>query len=129
MAVSRFSPHPREALELVRFLCSGQMQAQRSRALSVPPTRRALYEKPEVLQANPFFASLSQAFQSDVVVLRRADVTGKNYERVSEAYIQAVHSVLTRKQSAPDAAVALETELIRVTGFTTGLPSKGSAHS
>jgi len=58
------------------------------------------------------------------VVSRPSDVAGKNYEDVAEAYIQAVHSVLTRQQSAPEAAAALEKELIRITGFRKGPPSR-----
>jgi trehalose/maltose transport system substrate-binding protein len=123
LAVSRFSSHPREALELIRFLSSEHMQVERARALSVPPTRSRLYEMPEVLGPNPYFAQLSQAFRTDVVVSRPSDVAGKNYEQVTEAYIQAVHSVLTRKQTAPEAAEALEKELIRITGFKKGPPS------
>jgi trehalose/maltose transport system substrate-binding protein len=128
LAVSRFSTHPREALELVRYLSSGHVQVQRSRALSVPPTRHHLYELPEVLEPNPYFAPLSQAFRTNAVVSRPSDVAGKNYEDVTEAYIQAVHSVLTRQQSAPEAAAALEKELIRITGFKSGPPSRGSAY-
>jgi trehalose/maltose transport system substrate-binding protein len=41
---------------------------------------------------------------------------------VSDAYIQAVHSVLTGEKSAPDAAVALENELVGITGFKHGPP-------
>jgi trehalose/maltose transport system substrate-binding protein len=78
----------------------------------------------EVLEPNPYFAPLSQAFRTGVVVSRPSNVAGKNYEDVSEAYIQAVHSVLTRQQSAPEAAAALEKELIRITGFKTGPPSR-----
>jgi trehalose/maltose transport system substrate-binding protein len=125
LAVSRFSAHPREALELVRYLSSDHLQVGRSRALSVPPTRQRLYEMAEVLQRNPYFAPLSQAFSTNGVVSRPSDVAGKSYEDVAEAYIQAVHSVLTRKQSAPEAAAALEKELIRITGFKTGPPSRG----
>lgn len=124
LAVSRFSTHPREAVELVRYLSSEHLQVERSRALSVPPTRSRVYEMPEVLEPNPHFAQLGQAFRTDVVVLRPADVVGKNYEQVTEAYIQAVHSVLTRKQNAPEAAEALEKELIRITGFKKGPPSR-----
>jgi trehalose/maltose transport system substrate-binding protein len=125
LAVSRFSAHPHEALELIRYLCNGRVQAQRSRTLSVPPTRPRLYELPEVLEPNPYFAQLSRAFRTGAVILRPSDVTGKNYEDVTEAYIAAVHSVLTREQSAPEAAAALEKELIRITGFQKGPPANG----
>jgi hypothetical protein len=49
-------------------------------------------------------------------------VTGKKYEDVSNAYMQAVHSVLTGKKRAPEAAATLEKELVRITGFKTGPP-------
>jgi hypothetical protein len=41
---------------------------------------------------------------------------------VTNAYIKAVHSVLTHEQSAPDAASALENELASITGFKKGSP-------
>jgi trehalose/maltose transport system substrate-binding protein len=49
-------------------------------------------------------------------------VVGRNYDDVSHAYAQAVHSVLTRKNSAPEAAAELETELEHITGFAKGPP-------
>jgi trehalose/maltose transport system substrate-binding protein len=125
LAVSRFSAHPREALELVRYLCSRDVQVKRSRVLSQPPTRPELYELPEVLEPNPRFALLSQAFQTGIV-LRPSAVSGKKYEDVTEAYIRAVHSVLAGEKSAPEAAAALEKELVRITGFKKGPPHERS---
>jgi trehalose/maltose transport system substrate-binding protein len=127
LAVSRFSPHPREALELVRFLSRRDVQAKRSRVLSAPPTLPELYDLPEVLEPNPRFALLSQAFRTGMVS-RPSSVTGKKYQDVTDAYIQAVHSVLNAEKSAPEAAAALENELVRITGFKKGLPPRGSAH-
>jgi trehalose/maltose transport system substrate-binding protein len=124
LAVSRFSAHPREALELVRYLSRRDVQVQRSRVLSQPPTLPELYNHPEVLEPNPRFALFSQAFQTGIV-LRPSNVTGKKYQDVSDAYIQAVHSVLNGEKSAPAAAVALENELVRITGFKTGPPPAG----
>ena len=126
LAVSRFSAHPREALELVRYLSGRDVQVKRSRVLTEPPTRPELYELPEVLEANPRFALLSRAFRTGIVS-RPSDVTGKKYQDVTDAYIQSVHSVLTREQSAPEAAAALEKELVRLTGFKKGPPQKGPA--
>src|SRR5467141_3978074 len=125
LAVSRFSAHPREALELVRYLCSRDVQVKRSRVLTEPPTRPELYELPEVLEANPQFALLSRAFRTGIVS-RPSAVTGKKYEDVTDAYIRAVHSVLTGEKSAPEAAAALEKELVRITGFKKGPPHERS---
>jgi trehalose/maltose transport system substrate-binding protein len=121
LAVSRFSAHPREALALVRYLSGKEVQVKRSRVLSQPPTLPELYDLPEVLEPNPHFAVLSQAFRTGTVS-RPSNVTGKTYQAVTDAYIQAVHSVLTGEKSAPEAAAALENELVRVTGFKKGSP-------
>jgi trehalose/maltose transport system substrate-binding protein len=127
LGVSRFSAHPREAVELVRYLSSRDVQVRRSAVLSVPPSLPELYDLPEVLERNPRFALLSQAFRTGIVS-RPSTVTGKKYEVVTDAYIQAVHSVLTGEKSAPEAAAGLEKELIRITGFKKGPPPRGSAH-
>src|SRR6266403_1897169 len=121
LAVSRFSAHPREALELVRYLTRRDVQVKRSRVLSQPPTLPELYNLPEVLELNPRFDLLSQAFRTGIVS-RPSDVTGKKYQEVTDAYIQAVHSVLTGEKKAPEAAASLEDELVRTTGFKKGPP-------
>ena len=126
LAVSRFSAHPREALELVRYLSRSDVQVKRSRVLSEPPTLPELYDRPDVLEPNPRFALLRQAFRTGVVS-RPSNVTGKKYQDVTDAYVQAVHSALTGEKSAPEAATALENELVRITGFKKGPPPGQSA--
>jgi trehalose/maltose transport system substrate-binding protein len=127
LAVSRFSAHPREALELVRYLTRRDVQEKRSRVLSQSPTLPELYNLPVVLAPNPRFDLLSQAFRTGMVS-RPSNVTGKKYQDVTDAYIQAVHSVLTGEKGAPEAAAALENELVRITGFKKGPPLGKSAH-
>ena len=126
-AVSRFSAHPREALKLVRYLSRRDVQVKRFRVLSQPPTLPELYNVPEVVEANPRLALVSQALQTGTVS-RPSNVTGQKYQDVTDAYIQAVHSVLTGKRSAPEAAAALENELVRTTGFKKGSPPGKTAH-
>jgi trehalose/maltose transport system substrate-binding protein len=127
LAVSRFSAHPREALDLVRYLTRRDVQVKRSHVLSQPPTLPELYNLPEVVEPNPRFNLMSQAFRTGIVS-RPSDVTGKNYENVTDAYISAVHSVLTGEKGAREAAAALENELVRITGFKRGPPLGKSAH-
>jgi len=121
LAISRFSAHPREALDLVRYLTRRDVQVKRSRVLSQPPTLPELYSLPEVLESNPRFALLSQAFRTGMVT-RPSNVAGKKYQEVTDAYIEAVHSVLTGEKGAPEAAAALGDELVRTTGFRKGPP-------
>ena len=125
LAVSRFSAHRRESLELVRYLSSKDVQVKRSRVLAEPPTLPELYDLPAVLESNPRFALLSQAFRTGSVS-RPSAVTGKKYQEVTDAYIGAVHSVLTGERSAPNAGAALENELVRITGFKKGSPPGNS---
>jgi len=124
LAVSRFSAHPREAIELVRYLTRKDVQVRRSSVLSQPPTLRELYNLPEVLEPNPRFDLLSQAFRTGMVS-RPSNLGGMKYQDVTDAYIQAVHSVLTGEKSAQESAATLETELVRITGFKTGPPPAG----
>src|SRR5258707_399582 len=124
LAVSQFSAHPREALELVRYLTRRDVQVKRSRLLSQPPTLPELYNLPEVSETNPRFVLLNQAFRTGVV-LRPSNIAGKKYQDVTDAYIQAVHSVLTDEKGAPEAIAALERELVRITGFKVGPPHSG----
>src|SRR5882762_10012295 len=121
LGVSRFSAHPREAVELVRYLSRRDVQVKRSSALAVPPTLPELYDMPDVLERNPRFALLSRAFRNGIVS-RPSNVTGEKYQDVTDAYIQAVHSVLTGEKIASAAAVDLEKDLIRITGFKKGPP-------
>jgi len=125
-AVSRFSAHPSEALRLVRYLTSPEVQLRRFQLISDIPTRPELFERPDVLAVNPHFALLDQALRNGVVS-RPANVTGNKYEDVSNAYIQGVHSVLMSEKAAPQAAADLEKELVRITGFRTGPPPSDSA--
>ena len=125
-AVSRFSAHPSEAIRLVRYLTSPDAQLKRFQLIAGIPTRPALLERPEVREVNPHFALLSLALRNGVVS-RPANVAGTKYEDVSNAYILAVHSVLTGEKTAPQAAADLERELVRITGFKTGPPPSYSA--
>jgi trehalose/maltose transport system substrate-binding protein len=103
------------------------MQLKRARELSQPPTVPELYNLPEVLESKSRLDLLSQAFRTGIVS-RPSNVTGEKYQQVSDAYIQAVHSVLTGEKGAPEAAAALEDELVRSTGFKKGPPLGKSAH-
>jgi trehalose/maltose transport system substrate-binding protein len=127
LAVSRFSAHRQEALELVRYLSRRDVQVKRSRVLSEPPTLPELYDLPEVLEPHPGFALLNLAFRTGTVS-RPSNVTGTKYQAVTDAYIQAVHSVLAGQKSAPEAAAGLEHELSRITDFKKGPPPSWPAH-
>lgn len=121
-AVSLHSAHRQEAVALVRFLIRAQIQAseKESRAGGLPG-QPVVYEPPSISkpQVRPKGAA-SQRVSN--IVTRPSVATGPAYERATKAYFIAVHSVLTGRKAAPEAAAELEKQLIEITGFGTGPP-------
>lgn len=115
LAVSRTSAHPREALELIRFLLQRDAALKRERESPEPPRQQELYDLPEILEPYPRLAASRQ--HPGRVVARPSIISGEKYEDVSRAYIRALHSVLTGEESPSVAAAALEKQLIQITGF------------
>lgn len=93
LAVSRYSKHPEIAADLVKYLTSPEEQKRRAIQAAHNPSVMALYKDPEVLNANPFYASLLETFTN--AVARPSQVTGSKYNSVSSAFIHAVHDVLS----------------------------------
>ena len=122
LAVSRTSVHPREALELIRFLVRGDAQLMRSSEHSEPPKDLEVYELPSILKAYPELGKSRD--RKGGLVARPSVAAGAKYEGVTRAYIGAVHSVLTREKTASAAAAELEKELVNITSFRTGPPSQ-----
>jgi len=131
-SVSKYSAHPREAAEFVKFLTSRQSQLRFTRELGWTPTRSDLYDDPNVLLVNPYFRWLKDSLPR-IAVARPAGVARKSYTAVSDAYAQAVHSVLTGEQDPANAMAALEKRLSRLeedgnwkpvqrSGISTGSP-------
>ena len=111
--VSRYSAHPREAAMLVRYLSGREEQITRCRNTTDAPTISQLYNDPELLPTNPQFPRVLEVFRKGIV-MRPSKAAGKMYPDVSRAYWEAVHSVLTRQKSAPQAAAELQLELERI---------------
>ena len=116
LAVSKYSKHPEAAAALVLYLTGEAEQKRRAIKGSVNPTYPALYQDAEILAANPFFAELSANFTA--AVPRPSTVTGNNYNRVSNAFWEAVHAALsgTAKADATIPALAQKLDEIRKNG-------------
>jgi len=99
---------------LVRFLCRPDVQLGRSLKIGGAPTIPALYSGDDLMAANPYFSTILKAYR-DGGVLRPSTTTGKKYPEVSQAYSEAVHSVLVGRKTAADAASDLQTELMQIT--------------
>jgi trehalose/maltose transport system substrate-binding protein len=122
LGVSRSSAHPQEAIAFIRSLVHRDLQSRQERAHSETAAQPELFDLP--LELEPYARSANGSEKRSGLVARPSIVSGSAYEQVTRAYVQAVHSVLTREKSAPDAAAALEKELVKITGFKTGPPAK-----
>lgn len=114
LAVSKFSAHPAQAADLVLYLTSAAEQKRRAIKVGFHPTYPSLYSDKEILDANPFFASLADVFKS--AVPRPSTVTAAKYNQVSAAFWNAVHAVLAKQKPAKAALSELAASLDRVKG-------------
>jgi trehalose/maltose transport system substrate-binding protein len=119
LAVSRFSAHPQEAMALLRFFIDDERASERNLAPAPEHSQPELYDLPWRVGAN---TSSQKSGSPPRIISRPSDVTGQAYEKVSKAFMQRVHSVLTHERSASDAAALLERELVVITGYKTGPP-------
>ena len=120
LAVPRSSAHPQEAVALIRFLIARELRSKTDPSQPEPGVELQLYDLPQILQANG--SSHQPSKQSSRLVSRPSNVAGHAYKKVTEAYFQAVHSVLIGERTAEMAATALEKQLVDLTGFKTGPP-------
>jgi trehalose/maltose transport system substrate-binding protein len=121
LAVSRSSRHQEQAIGLVRYLLRKETELEESRTHSEPPKFPERFELPTILKAYQHLQSAGGK-PGGRLVARPSTITGEKYDEVSRSYIRAVHSVLEGKAKAADAAVALEKELVKITGFEVGKP-------
>ncbi|GEK47605.1 sugar ABC transporter substrate-binding protein [Bisbaumannia pacifica] len=112
LAVSRYSENPELAADLVAFLTGEAEQKRRAIEGSYNPTLERLYADEEVLAAVPFFGTLYDTFAN--AVARPSAATGESYGRVSNAFFDTTHSVLSGEMSATDALPQLEGQLRRL---------------
>ena len=123
LGVSKFSAHPAEAIKFVEFLHKKQIEIEVEQAKSGPRWKRLeLVELPKLLDEAYPWARKPGDVPGGILISRPSAVSGAKYEEVSEAYTEALQSVLTHKSTAPAAAAKLEKELVQITGFKTGRP-------
>jgi len=119
LAVSSHSVHRQEAIEFVRFLIRAQGQPSGKNDNVSAGGQPEFYDLPSI--SGPYDSETSEPHGSGVIS-RPSGTAGRAYERVTKAYIAAVHSVLTGERGAPEAAADLEKQLIAITNFRTGPP-------
>jgi trehalose/maltose transport system substrate-binding protein len=112
LGVSKYSQHPKEAADLVRYLTGVDEEKRRAIKGAFAPTRRSIYNDKEVLSANPFFGGLLPILDS--AVARPTTVTGTKYNQVSSEFVRAVHNTLSGQGTAEDNLASLDKALNRL---------------
>lgn len=92
LVVSKYSKNKKLAADLAKFLTSKIQQKKRAKH-SYLPAFKSLYSDPEVLNDNPFFASLYEPLES--AVTRPSIEFGKNYSRASSEIYNCINTILT----------------------------------
>jgi trehalose/maltose transport system substrate-binding protein len=123
LGISRSSRHATEALQLIEFLIHRDFKLEEARSGHESRNGQESYDPTSIFRPNRNSAGNGKQPVSGVVA-RPSTVAGEKYEEVSRAYIQAVRSVLLGQSRAPEAAASLEQELMRITGFKPGPPSR-----
>jgi trehalose/maltose transport system substrate-binding protein len=103
LMVSKYSRHPEVAADLVRYLCSSEIQKLYAIDMSQLPTRPDLYKDQEVLAMNPWFVNVLEILNNAV-----ARPSGADYNQLSRAIFQNVNKVLSGGESPGDAVVQIE---------------------
>eukprot|EP00362_Geleiidae_sp_MMETSP1317_P000958 CAMPEP_0201284576 /NCGR_PEP_ID=MMETSP1317-20130820/78307_1 /ASSEMBLY_ACC=CAM_ASM_000770 /TAXON_ID=187299 /ORGANISM="Undescribed Undescribed, Strain Undescribed" /LENGTH=421 /DNA_ID=CAMNT_0047605257 /DNA_START=87 /DNA_END=1352 /DNA_ORIENTATION=+ len=114
MAVSKYSKNKKEAADLVRYLTTPEMQLKRAIEGSYNPTISEVYDDSRLADAAPFMARLKSTFTN--AVARPSKLTGRSYNKVSNKFWNAVHSVLSGEKTAEKSMEQLEKDLNRIKG-------------
>jgi trehalose/maltose transport system substrate-binding protein len=112
LAVSKYSRQPDLAAALAMYLTNPEEQKRRAIVGSYNPTLPSLYRDPDILKANPFFGALLEILEN--ATPRPSTATGIKYNRVSNAFWNAVHDVLAGKTDARARLARLEKKLNRI---------------
>ena len=126
LGISRSSPHRAEVVKFIQFLFRKHAELMASGRPETSVRKAEYFEVPHVMkEIYPWWYKPGESGGSDIIS-RPSAVAGSNYEAVSKAYTDALHSVLTRQSTAPAAAAALENELVRIMGNHSSQPGAGS---
>lgn len=109
LGISHTTQHPEEALQVVRFFASEQGQKLTALENGHLPTRRSLYNDPDIVAKYPYYPELLQVLERGVL---RPPVA--QYAQASDILQRYLSSALTNRMTPEDAmrAAADETRIL-----------------
>ncbi|WP_339948996.1 ABC transporter substrate-binding protein [uncultured Albimonas sp.] len=114
LAVSKYSDEQEAAIELVMFLTGEEAQKTRAIELTRLPTIEALYDDPEIAEAQPSIPQWKEIFLNTVP--RPSAPTQGAYNEVSNEFWDAVHATLSGDRPAEASLKRLSAKLERIKG-------------
>jgi trehalose/maltose transport system substrate-binding protein len=97
LAVSKFTAHPKEAVDLVLYLTGKEEEKRRAIKGSFNPSLKSVYDEPE-LKDDPFFSHFADIL--DGLAVRPAAAAGRKYNQFSSAFVHAVYATLSGQGDA-----------------------------
>ncbi|WP_026303965.1 ABC transporter substrate-binding protein [Kaistia granuli] len=114
LAVSKYSKSPTEAIDLVKFLASPEMQKFKALKASNLPTVQALYDDADIAKEQSIIPRWKDVFQN--AVPRPSAPAKVKYNEVSSNFWTATHDTLSGNGSAADNLEMLEAKLTKLKG-------------
>jgi trehalose/maltose transport system substrate-binding protein len=114
LAVSKFSKHPDEAIALVKWIASPEMQKYRAIKGSNLPTIISLYDDADIAKEQPIIPRWKEVFLN--AVPRPSAPAKVKYNEVSSQFWTAVHKTLSGEGSGADNLADLEVSLTKLKG-------------
>ena len=115
LAVNKYSKHPKEAVEFIKYMTSVEAEKYRAVQGAQFPSQMSLFKDKDVIKQQPYYPELYKIIMSGVN--RPSTVAGKNYNRISKAFYTAVYYVLSGRKTANLALKELSEELAKITGY------------
>ncbi len=113
LGVSRYSLHKAEAVRLVQFLTSREIQQYRAEVAGYYPTIRSLYTDGSLERSgNPIFAQLLDVL--DTTVPRPSTQASPNYNAFSQVFFTHISEILSGKVTVQNGLKNAEQALIKV---------------
>jgi trehalose/maltose transport system substrate-binding protein len=112
LAVSKYSEHPKLAVDLVRYLTSQKELKRRFLEANYNPTRKSVYEDQDVKKSSEHVELLKKTFLNSVN--RPARQTKQKYNRVSSEFWNSVYRILSASSEVEPEVKSLERKLKRI---------------
>ncbi|MFD2615756.1 ABC transporter substrate-binding protein [Terrilactibacillus laevilacticus] len=108
LGISKFSKHPKEAWEFVKFMTGKEGQKMTAIKMGNVPTLTSLFQDKEVLKANPFFAD--KGFQAGYAAAVPRPVA-PNYQEISDIIQIEISKAISKERTPKQAVEEMEKQI------------------